>query len=335
MMLACEMCSFHVSVEPGERKPPWCPRCGADLKETSPLKVATAATTSLHSAGDAAAVRLPANAAAIAGVAEHPLEDSSPGEGPALQTGSPRNPNFLADYVEIGAEGEVFRSNLVWQAAAWVCGVVCLGIVLAAASQLPRAPRGQLNAIYGCLGLFGAGVLVASYVCFRLAGQKYAVFPDRLVEWQHFASQSYRWDQIREVYEKVHPGWTTYEVLTRVGRRLTISWEIGNHKRLGGIISQRVAERLLPAVFVELEAGREFRLGPLRISQAGVVVDGEFEPWHRIGVPTFGLNPRVNKGTNMVSNMIHVRIGGSLVELGEIPNYAIFHALALHFSLYG
>jgi hypothetical protein len=231
------------------------------------------------------------------------------------------------------AAGEVFGGKLLWQAAAWGCAVVCLGIVLAAGSQLSHPPKGQLVGIYGCLGLFSIGTLVAGYVGFRLAGQGYAVFPDRLVEWQGFRPRSYRWDQIREIYQDEHPAWTTYRVVTGVGRGFTIRGEIANHKRLGEMISERVTARLLPAVLAELGAGRDVRLGPLRISQAGVVVDGLLEPWHRIGIPTFGLNPSAKRGTNLVSNMMHVRIGSSLVELGAIPNYRLFQALACHLSL--
>lgn len=316
MLLQCATCPFRVSVDPGERRPPWCPACGADLKEAAPLKA-------------------PATVAASVAVAEFPVPGGAQGNVPAAQ------PRGFTDAVPPdgpdadGAGAEVFRSKLLWQAAAWGCAVVCLGIVLVAASQLAHPPKGQLTGIYGCLGLFGLGTLVAVYVGFRLAGQKYAVFPDRLVEWQCFRPRSFRWDQVREIYQDAHPGWTTYQVLTGVGHEFTIRGETANHKRLGEMISRRITAQLLPAALAELEAGRDLRLGPLRITPAGVVIDGQHEPWYRVGMPTFGRNPSPKPGTNMVSNMLHVRIGGSLVELGDVPNYGLFEALVCRFSLRG
>jgi hypothetical protein len=287
------------------------------LKEPAPVNVKVAAET----------------AAAPTAVAEFPPAGSAQSKGPAGE--APHATDFVppGGDDEGGPAGEVFRASLLRQAAAWACAVVCLGIVLVAASQLAHPPKGQLTGIYGCLGLFGLGTLVAVYVGFRLAGQKYAVFPDRLVEWQCFRPRSYRWDQVREIYQDAHPAWTTYQVLTNVGHEFTIRGEIANHKRLGELISRRITARLLPAALAELEAGRDVRLGPLRITPAGAVIDGQLEPWHRIGIPTFGRNPSAKRGTSMVSNMIHVRIGGSLVELGEVPNYGLFEALACHFSL--
>jgi hypothetical protein len=238
-----------------------------------------------------------------------------------------------ASHEDEGVAGVFFRGKFIWQAAAWVSTLVCLGIVAVAASQLVNPPKGQLTGIYGCLGLFGLLSLVGGYAGFRLAGQKYAVFSDRLVEWQCFRPTEYRWDQIREIYQDVHPMWTTFRVVTSLGREFTIRGEVVNHKRLGEIISERLTERLLPVALAEIEAGREVRLGPLRISGAGVAIDGQFEPWHRIGIPTFGLDPTVKRETNRVSRMIHVNIGSTRVELGTIPNYGIFQALACHLSL--
>jgi hypothetical protein len=283
-------------------------------------------------AATAAAVPAPARSAA-------PLQALTTGASRAAVAENPRPPlPTSADVLptvgheDEGVAGEFFRGKFIWHAAAWLSTLVCLAIVGAAASLLPNPPKGQLTGIYGCLGLFGVLSLVAGYVGFRLAGQKYAVFSDRLVEWQCFRPTEYRWDQIREIYQDVHPMWTTFRVVTSLGREFIIRGEVVNHKRLGEIISERLTERLLPTALAEIEAGRDVRLGPLRISGAGVMIDGQFEPWHRIGIPTFGLDPTVKRETNRVSRMIHVNIGSTRVELGKIPNYGIFQALACHLS---
>ncbi len=316
MQLECNACPFRMSLEPDERRPPWCPRCGGNLKEPAPVKAIVAAET----------------AAAPTAVAEFPTAGSAQSKGSAGEAPNPTDFVLPVDE-EGGPAGQVFRGSLLRQAAAWACAVVCLGIALAAASQLPHPRKGQETGIYGCLGLFGLGTLVALYVCFRLAGQKYAVFADRLVEWQCFRPRSFRWDQVREIYQDAHPAWTTYQVLTSVGHEFTIRGEVANHKRLGELISRRITARLLPAALAELEAGRDVRLGPLRVTAAGAVIDGQLEPWHRIGIPTLARNRLPKRGSMLISNMLHARIGGSLVELGEIPNYGLFEALACHFSL--
>jgi hypothetical protein len=228
------------------------------------------------------------------------------------------------------AAGVTFGCKPIWPAISFLCMIVCLGIVAIAVFQLmhPHGRKSTQTGIYGVIGLFGIGVLVTAYVCFRLCGQKYRVFPDRLVAWQAFRPTTFRWDQIREVFQNVHPAWITYRVVTSGGREFTLRGETKNHKRLGEIIAGRVASRLLPAAMKELEAGRDIRLGPLRVSAAGVTIDGQLEPWHRIGPITFGMDPNPKRGTSLRSAMVHARIGGFWVELGDIPNYRLFEELA-------
>lgn len=335
MLLECTSCPFHANIDAGERRPPWCPRCGADLKQAAASQATTATGVAgvLDPARLAAAAGTPATAAVVATAAELPAARRSAGKDSTTQTPIATDAVPPGRHDDDGAAGEVFRCNPIWLLLAGVCVLACLGITLAAASQLPHPRKGQEVGLCGCLGMFGLFTLAAGYVGFRLAGQKYAVFPDRLVEWQSFKPRSYRWDQVREIYQETHRnGKTTYMVLTSVGRAFTVRGEIWNYKRLGAIISERIVERVLPAVLAALEAGGNVMLGPLRITSAGVVVEGQLEPWHRIGIPTFRLNPLVNKERNQVSNMMHVQIGGSMVDLGEIPNYGLLRALACHLS---
>jgi Family of unknown function (DUF6585) len=311
MAVQCRKCPYVVSAQPGERQPPWCPRCGANLQE-----LASAAMPAL--VGAAVGREAPRHAASDTPV-------STPWTEPA-----PRDPEPMAHEAAEGDAGEIFASKWVWHGVAWLCVLVCLGIVAIAGWQLLHPPRGKpiQNGVYGVIGLFSIATLVAAYVALRLAGQKYAVFADRLVEWQWFAPTTIRWDQIREVFQDAHPGWTKYRVVTRFGRVLTIAGETRQHKRLGDLIAGYVAALKLPVVWPELEAGRDVVMGPLRISGAGVTIDGQLEPWHRIGVLTFGLNPNSKPGTSRVSRMLHVRIGSFWVELGDIPNYRLFEELA-------
>jgi hypothetical protein len=312
----CQRCSYVVALQPGEKSPPWCPRCGGDLKVAAPELVGAAAAIPASSRSNAE--ETPALPIARRECRElEPLAPVAPADDEETAPAEPE---------------EVFATKLIWQAIAWVCVLVCLGIVGVAASQAIKSPWGKSDqrvGIYGCMGLFGIGVVVSALVGVRFAGQKYEVFADRLVEWQFFRPTTYLWGQIREVYQAVHPTWTTYRVVTSQGT-FTLHGELKNHKRLGELISQHVASLLLPAALRELEAGRDIRFGPLRVTAGGVIVNGELEPWHRIGVLSFGLNPNPIRGTSMVSKMVHLRLGSAWVELGEIPNYRLFELLARH-----
>ncbi len=308
----CKQCTYVVAVQPGERLPPWCPRCGADLKVAAPEPVA------------AAPRKVPAAETQESPVAARECR----GPAPLL----PAAPPETVPAAPPAEPGEVFTTKLIWQAAAWACTLVCLGIVAIAASQAINPPPGrsdQRDAIYGCMGLFGIGALVAGFVGVRFAGQKYQVFADRIVEWQFFKPTTYRWDQIREVYQAFHPAWTTYRVVARQGE-FTLRGELKNHRRLGELISGHLASLLLPEALRELGTGRDVRFGPLRVTAGGVVVNGLLEPWHRIGVLSFGLNPNPKPGTSTVSNMVHLRLGSAWVEMGDIPNYRLFELLAQH-----
>ena len=138
--------------------------------------------------------------------------------------------------------------------------LVSFGIVAIAASQLlhPHGRKSTSTGIYGVIGMFSVGGLVAAYVCYLLLGQKYEVFPGKLIAWQSFKSTTLRWDQVREVYQSMHPAWTNYRAVASGGQTFTVRGEIRNHKRLGDLIAERVARRLLPAALEELEAGAKF-----------------------------------------------------------------------------
>jgi Family of unknown function (DUF6585) len=225
---------------------------------------------------------------------------------------------------------EVFRTKLIWQAIPWACAIVCFGIVAVAASQLIDVPEGKTPqaGVYGVVAMFTIGMLAAGYVGFRFAGQKYEVFHDRLVQWQHFSPTTIRWNQIREVFQETHPAWIKYHVVMRGGNHFTVSSEMENYKRLGELISGHVADLLMPAAWHEIEAGRDVHFGPLHVNANGVVVEGQLEPWHRVGVLTFAMNNKPVPGTSMISNMVHVRIGSAFVEMGTISNFCLFERLA-------
>jgi hypothetical protein len=258
---------------------------------------------------------------------------TAPVSGNVGVAAAPAEPDSSVPADEHSADGSerVFRSKLRWQVAAWVCALVCFGIVGVAVSQLVNPPKNkppQTEAIYGVATLFGIGALVAIYVGIRLHGLKYLVFPGHLAAVDAGSSTTIRWGQIREVFHAVHPAWRKYTIVTRAGKRLTLTGDTKDHTVLGDLIAERVAEVLLPEASRQLSEGRTLTFGPIQLSRAGLQCHGQYLPWHHVPTLTFGLNPRPSKGTSMVSNMIHLRLTpGCQVEMGEIPNYPLFEKL--------
>jgi hypothetical protein len=235
----------------------------------------------------------------------------------------------VSDPARLGEPERVFRSKIWPQAVAWLCVLVCFGISAIALSmfRLPPSPKRKPATLYAVAGLFGLGGAVAGYVGLRLKGQKYLVFKDHLVAYTGTQCIILRWDQIREIYRIVHPAWQQFRIHSYKGS-LLLTGDTKEHIMLGELVSRRVAERLLPDAWRQIEAGRKVSFGPIRISRAGLDCHDDPIPWHQIQGFTFGLNPYAVRGS-MVSNMIHLRITpASQVEMGEIPNYALFEELA-------
>jgi hypothetical protein len=321
MLVQCPKCRDSIPTD-GYGKPPWCPRCGTDLKANAATKLVpqlagVGANSTCHEPTPGQEVVAEEAVAPIA--AEEGLSSPSVAETAYAGSDSLDNPEH------------VFKAKLVWQAVAWLGALACFVIVAAAGSQLlspAKNRKSQTGSILGVTFLFGIGGLGASYVGLRLRGVKYLLFPDRLVQFQGSRITIIPWHQIREVYHVVHPGWQNYRLVTRKARDITLTGDIKGHARLGKLIAERVADRLFPEAWRQLEAGRSVAFGPVTISQGGVICNGTHLPWHQIVLLTFGLNPREVPGTTMISNMIHLRLTPScLVEMGAIPNYRVMEKL--------
>src|SRR5262245_25527811 len=301
MSVRCPNCSYVMSVSPGEGPRPWCPRCGSDLRHASaaqaPADLAAASASSV-------VVQSPAylNGNAITGGApkSSALDERAEPDWVPSQEGDPAT-----------TPEAVFTSKFIWQAAAWLTAIVCFGIAAIALSQFINPPKKKVDpgVLWGVAGLFGVGGIVGCYVGVGLSGQKYVLFPDRLVAYQFFKPTSLRWNQIRAVYRDVHPIWKRYRIMTPKGKVITVAGETVHYVQLGEIISERVAAVLLPDALRQLEAGQSVSLGPLRLDHSGIALHGELVPWHEVIALTVGLNPNPVRGNGgLVSNMMHLRI---------------------------
>jgi Family of unknown function (DUF6585) len=326
MARECPKCSYMVPANAEGREAPWCPKCGSDLKAAVRPVAATVPASSLVAAavgsnGSTATAR----PATLAHEQVEPPDLVAPAD---VSTGASSPP----DLASLGEPEQVFKSKILYQALAWLCVVVCFGIAAIALWQFVQPPRIPTRpaVLYGTAAFFAFGGLVAAFVGIKLRGQQYLVFPGHLVEIQSGRCTILRWDQIRAVYLALHPAWKKYEVVTSVGKPLTLTGETSRHTMLGELIAERVAERLFPDAWQRVEQGGTVSFGPLAISRAGVDCNGEHVPWHQIGKFSTGLDRRPIQGTtSMQSNMIHFWVTPSCrVEMGEIANFRLFEQIA-------
>src|SRR5205807_9393265 len=98
MPIQCQKCPYMVAVPPGEKRPAWCPRCGADLKEAAQKSMGAVASRAMTAANG---VRDEPKAAS-------PLADERTPRAPA-QTPLPGTPTSMPE-----TSGEVFGGKLVW-----------------------------------------------------------------------------------------------------------------------------------------------------------------------------------------------------------------------------
>jgi len=326
MARECSKCLYVVPASAEGREAPWCPRCGSDLRTAvRPPEAATVPASSLATAavgGNGAAAPAP-----VAARAHEQFEQVEQDDFAAPVNVASLPPELSS----LGEPERVFKSKIFYQALAWLCAVVCFGIAGIALWQFVQPPRIPTRpaVLYGTAAFFTFFGLVAGFVGVKLRGQQYLVFPGHLVELQGSQTTIVRWDQIRAVFQELHPAWGKYQVATSIGKSITITGETSGHAKLGDLIADRVTERLFPEAWRRIEQGGTVSFGPIGVSRAGVDCGGEHVPWHSIGKFSTGLSRQPVRGTSMQSNKIHFYVTPSLsVEMGEIANFRLFEQIA-------
>lgn len=317
MPLECPQCAYLIPFE-GDRPPPWCPKCGSDLKPKP--KAAAASEPAAPSAPPSPPPSIAAPEAPPPAVVEQ--------AGVTYETAS----SSIGDFSRPEAE---FGGSMLYRTAAWVTALVCFGIAGIAAWQFVNPPKKKLEpgVLYGVMGMFGLFGTVSLFVGMKIGGQKYVLYPDRFVAVEGGQETTVHWEEVRDVYQAVHPSWTTYRIVTRLGgKEFNLTGELSGHRRLGDAIAERVALMLLPEAVRNIDAGRAVTFGPLRVSRAGVEVNGEMVSWNHIPSISFGPNPRpVKEAGGRISNMMHLKLTpGVMIEMGQIPNFKLFQALVRH-----
>lgn len=330
MAYTCSQCSYVVSEDTNGKRLPWCPRCGADVKwcaasvlpaSVEARQVAVAGAAAVTESVPASADVWPTDkddAHLLASAAEDGGDDS--GVTAEISQGDPE---------------QVYTARILWQALAWLCALVTLGIVgitlycyLKPVGKNPPSTTTMLG-IVALFGLLGCGAI---FVGLRLRGLKYLVFPDRLVEVQGGKVTTVRWDRIREVFHLAHRVRHSYRIVARSGQEINVTGDICSHNQLGELICERAAEMLFPEAWRQLEQGRNLSFGPITMDRAGLDYKGQRLPWQSIAM-TFGFDPNAFPQTGIMGAMsdaynIHLKITPTCtVDLGDIPNYRLFEKL--------
>ncbi len=313
MSRQCASCKREVFPGPDYRMPPWCPSCGGDLKDRV-------------EGASAVAVAETAEPSGLDGQDPESLRSSPPETPPAESFALPLQPPLRLD--ELGAPEQVFRGSMGRRLVCWVVCLVCFGLAAAIGYGVLHQPNKNPQSGLALMGLAAVGGVGCLYRALTLGELSYIVYRDALVQQNGNDSRIIPWDQIREVYQTLHPAWKKYELLTRGRSPIEITANIANYQTLGGLIEEQVVARRLPRVLAELEAGGTARFGPLEVSRGGMGFDGHSCGWSQISL-NIGLNPEPVAGQTY-SNLMHLHVHSPVrtraykVEISSIPNFCVF-----------
>jgi hypothetical protein len=309
MAVECAKCHRHI-LETDNRLPPWCPSCGGDLKGAAPVMAP-------------APPRTDATTASLRTVPAAALESRVEGR-----------PVRLDDIDSLGIPERVYRGSIVRQLLCWLgtlIGGAFLALIVYITFHPPKKPVSDA-AYYGLTGFGLIAAFGSTYFALKFRGLTYLVFADALVRRDGGESTIIRWENVRQVFEKVHLGYINYRVVARAGE-FELTGDIAGHRSLGTTIEDRLLAHRLPAALQELEQGHTVPFGPLAVSRAALWCDGQEMAWHTVRLST-GLKPDHAHRTTMLSNMIHLHVHSNgptvYLEIERIPNYRLFVELVRH-----
>jgi uncharacterized protein DUF6585 len=307
MGVVCPDCNDHI-LETENRLPAWCASCGASLKYARPIGGATP----------------PRSAPLPLALKALPASDlASRGEQISQSAG---------DLSALGEAEQVYRGSPWVRLFCWLAclvGFAFLALVVYVTVHPPKKPASPA-AMLMLAGLGMTGAIGGLYFALKFRRLVYMVFRDALVECDGRDCTVIPWEQIRQIFEKVHPGYVNYRVVIPKGE-IQITGDVQNHRALGSTIEEKVIERLLPVALKELEHGRAVSFGPLGVSRGALSCQGEQMPWHGVRLRV-GLKPDLGSPSAMQSAMIHLHVyhangPTAYLEIEQIPNYRLFLAV--------
>jgi hypothetical protein len=317
MSFQCVSCGREVFNDGSDRRPPWCPSCGGNLATLTPVGAAAAQTGQTWPRVHEPAP-LASGALALADTVHVPADQE-------------RQPLQLD---ELGEPERVFHGSILGRLACWFGCLACFGLAGAIAFGVLHQPNKSLQAGLGLVAVFTIGGFACVYMALTLGELSYLVFRDALVWRRGNDAKVIAWNQVRDIFQTVHPAWKKYRIVASKGVDLTLNENVSNAQALGEMIEEKVTAERLPSSVADLEEGRTVRFGPLGVNRAGLCFDGESAGWGEVSL-SLGLNHEPVMGS-MVSNLVHLhvyspaRTKADKVELGKIPNFRLFTELVRH-----
>ncbi len=188
--------------------------------------------------------------------------------------------------------------------------------------------KNSQSAIY-LAGLALVGGFVGLYMALSMAELSYLVFPGAFAEKRGGEVKIFRWDQVREVYETLHPAWRSFRVVTRKGHDIELTANTQGHVELGERIERELMKWLWPEWSAELDRGGTVRFGTLGVSRTALHTEFVTSPWHQTTM-SIRMDPEPVRGTAIYSNLMHLFIytqaqtKAAKVEISKIPNFRLF-----------
>jgi hypothetical protein len=228
---------------------------------------------------------------------------------------------------DLGEPEAVYISSGWRQAVCLACTLFCFAFAGFVGHVASQQPNKSPDAAFGLMAMAGIGGLFGLYLATSMGQLSYRVYPSALVEQRGKASTIIRWDQIREVYETIHPVWRKYRVVGRKGFDIELTGNIKNHVALAKTIEDRVVESRLPDALAELDRGGTVFFGPIGVSRDAFNLNHHRSPWSETRMAV-GLNTEQVQGG--YSNLMHLHVYTQLqarslkTEINKVPNFRLF-----------
>jgi hypothetical protein len=302
-MVTCTNCGGLIEASSDGRLPPWCLHCGATVARENKVVSADAAVAQ-----------------------DGP---TSPDVGsPARQAGAWLSEDF-DDTRAIGVYNFSLRGYLHKIGPGILMAAIFAALAAGGFFLALTRPNAGTTMPGLLMASFAVGFLVYSFAGFHKCIRRVEVFADG-IRWQGpKGTGRLAWENVEAVYrsEIVLNGFRVSELklVGRTGREVTFDLTIERYRELAGLIQGRSAESMRPRKREQaITCAAEF--GPVRVSPAGVCVNGSLFPWESVTRCT------------IANGRLCFQFGGhgsQAVPLHTIPNYLVLLSLMDEFALAG
>lgn len=205
----------------------------------------------------------------------------------------------------------------------WLCWLVGLAAMVPAGMCFyflwkpfgTNPPPPEVALIGGSVFMLAGLVIIGLGVWVRQL--TYLVYPEALVQAHGSQCQIFRWNEIKEVFEKRMGPQGRYRIGLRDGRTISIAYIVKDHQTLGDTIVARVTEHVLPQALETFAGGGTVAFGPLAISRDLLAYKDKSVAWDQVTRLNLEFNPPAR------STQLEVWVGAKLLCWCSVPDRAI------------